>query len=166
MADERLVVAANHIYDTLIGELQAEGIPVPERRFVHVGLIAHDYAGTDCAEFFTLSWTNTFQGHLGGATEQAIRCTMPLTAQFTVALIRCAPTLSRSGKAPTEAQLHTFAETLMRDAWTLPAVVISSTVQGTLRQNRIDLVGIAGVQSFGPQGGVAGTELTMLATIL
>lgn len=166
MADERLLDAAHHIFDTLVDGLTAEGVVVPERRYVHTGLIAHDLAGANCAEAFIVSWTNSFQGLLGSEERPFIQCSMPLTVQMSVVLLRCVPTVNSQGKAPTPSQLEAAADQLMVDAWTLPAVVISQTVVGTLRQERIELVGINSVNAIGPQGGVGGCEVIMFVTIL
>jgi hypothetical protein len=136
------------------------------RRYITTGDVAHDFAAQKCAESFVVSWGGSFQGvpgqgrsNLSGAP---IVCAMPLTAQFTVALLRCVPTLKSRGHAPTVEDLQASGEALMLDAMTLPAVTINSYLNGDLMDRDRHSLGIVQMIAIGPQGGVGGVAMTII----
>lgn len=168
--DTRLKDAAQSILDNLAADLTLRGIDVPaDRQFLTTGDVAHDFAGSRCADAFIITWNGTFQGLVGQGTgnfsNQAIKCAMPLTAQFTIALLRCVPTVKESGAAPTTAELQASGEQLLLDAGTLPVAVVELQEDGALVDSVGD-VGITTVQPIGPLGGVGGVALTLIVTLL
>lgn len=170
MADTRLLDAVSHVFDTLVDALTVAGIDVPAHRYIHAGEIAHDLVGEKCAEAFIVSWEANFQGQIGftggGVPEAAIRCAMPMSAQLTVVLLRCVPVLTSAGRPPTAASLDASATQILTDAWTLAAVTIDSTLASDLLTQHIDLVGIGNVSAVGPQGGVGGSAMSLMMSIL
>lgn len=168
MADTRLVDAGQHILDTLVDGLTAEGIVVPERRFLHTGEIAYDFVGTNCGEAFIVSWAAAFQGGLGEGGEgvNPIRCSMPLSAQFTIALLRCVPTVNSQGKAPTAEALDASGENLMIEAWTLNKVIVEKAVDKTLIQLPIVDAAIGGSLPVGPDAALGGVTVQLFVGIL
>lgn len=166
--DTRLKDAANSILTNLAADLEARGIDVPERRFPTTGDVAHDFAGQRCADAFIITWNGTYQGIVsqgtGNLSNAPILCSMPLTAQFTVALLRCVPVVKPSGQAPTADELRASGETLMLDAMTLPVSVVDLQTEGGIVTNG-DLLGITTVQPIGPLGGVGGVALTLAVTL-
>lgn len=164
--DTRLVDAAQHILETLADGLTDAGISVPDRQYVHTGQIAYDLAGASCAEAFVVSWQASFPGSLGSEADDinVIRCSMPLSVQFSVELLRCVPTLTP--KVPTAAALDAAGGSLMEDAWTLNRVIVDKTIDGTLRQLPIAQVALGGSSAIGPGGGVGGVAVTLLVGIL
>lgn len=168
--DTRLRDAAQSILTNLATELTARGIDVPTRQYITTGGLAHDFAGQKCAEAFVITWDGLFQGLVsqgaGNLVNAPIRCAMPLTAQYTLALLRCVPMLKAGGKAPSESELQTSGEALMLDAMTLPAALIDLHLAAGLCDSDCDLVGIGQVQPIGPLGGVGGVAMTFSVTLL
>lgn len=166
--DSRLRDAAQEILDNLAADLTVRGIDVPERQFITTGDVAHDFEGQRCAEAFVVTWNGTFQGivsqETGNLSDAPILCSMPLTAQFTIALLRCVPIVKASGQAPTAAELQASGETLMLDAMTLPVSVVDLQGEGNLVTDA-DLLGITAVQPIGPDGGVGGVALSLVVTL-
>lgn len=168
--DSRLLDAAQSILDNLAADLTTRGIDVPERQFVTTGDIAHDFAGQKCAEAFIITWDGLLQGTVsqgaGNLVNAPILCAMPLTAQYTIALLRCVPVVKETGKPPTASELQASGEALMLDAMTLPASLIDLQTEGDLCDSGCSLVGIGQVQPIGPLGGVGGAAMTILVTLL
>lgn len=167
--DSRLRDAAQEILDNLAADLTVRGIDVPERQFITTGDIAHDFAGQRCAEAFVVTWNGSYQGivsqETGNLSDAPILCAMPLTAQFTIALLRCVPIVKPSGQAPTAAELQASGVALLLDAMTLPASVVDLQGEGALVTDA-DLLGISTVQPIGPDGGVGGVALSLVVTLL
>lgn len=168
--DTRLADGAHHILDTLVAQLTLAGVDVPERRYVHTGEIAHDLVGEKCAEAFIVSWDAGFQGQIGftgtGFPESTIRCAMPMSVAFTVALLRCVPTLRSGAKFPSQDDLDAAGTSLMEDAWTIASVIVDSTLNGALTTDHLLEFAIAGMAAVGPQGGVGGVAVNLFANIL
>lgn len=170
MSDARLRTVVQHVFDTLVSELTSAGIDVPDRRYIHQGQVADDYAGEKCSEQFVVSFQGAFQGQIGftgsAVPEAAIRCAMPMSVQLEVRLTRCVPGPRSDGTPPTASQLQDSAEQLLLDAWTLPVVVIDSTLDGSLTDMGVDLVGIGNVVPIGPQGNTGGSSMSLFVSIL
>lgn len=166
--DSRLRDAAQQLLDNIAADLTTRGIDVPDRQFITSGAIAHDFAGAKCSESFVVAWGGMFPGIVnqggGNLSNAPILCAMPLSAQFTIALLRCVPVVKASGQAPTAAELQESGEQLLLDSMTLPVSVIDLQTDGTLIDDA-DLLGITSIQPIGPQGGVGGVTLTLVATL-
>lgn len=170
MADTRLLDAAESILANLGTELTNRGISIPEHSYVTTGAVAHDFTSQNCAEAFIITWDGLFQGVVsqsGNLVNAPIQCSMPLTAQFTIALLRCVPVVKATGKPPSETELQASGEALMLDAMTLPAALIDLALAGTMCDtDSCTLTGITSVQPVGPQGGVGGATMTIVVTLL
>lgn len=170
MPDTRLKDAANAILTNLAAALEAEGIDVPDRRYVHVGQAAHDFAGARCVEAFIVSWIGTLQGLVGAQGQAAIRCAMPLTHQFQILLLRCVPTLKDTGAtymAPSAAELQASGEEVQTDAMTLGATIVDLVLDGAFVNSLVeDIVSIDSVVAIGPLGGVGGSLVNLSVTLL
>lgn len=170
--DARLTTAANDLLDNLTAALTTAGINVPTRSYVHAGQIAHDFAGANCADAFIVAWDLNAQGQVSvPAVPGFIKCSMPLAAQFTIALLRCVPVFKTGagGKplAPTEGELQASGEQIMDDAMTLCATIVDLAAARTLLSaGESNTIGIGSVAAYGPQGGVGGTIVTLFATLL
>lgn len=162
MADTRLLDLADLLLDNLVAELSTAGIEVPSRQYRHVGEVAHDLVSADCASAFVVSYAGTFQGTFapntgqGALLQSAFKCMVPLTARFSIVLLRCVPTLSPNETAPSVARLMTSSEEILLDAMTLPAVIIDSHLQGVLLESNCKLVGLSEVRPIGPFGAAGG----------
>lgn len=168
--DTRLLDAAESILDNVAADLAVRGINVPtDRMFVTTGDVAHDFAGSRCADALIVTFNGLFQGLVGQGTgnlsNAPIKCSMPLVGQFTIALLRCVPVVKESGAAPTTAELQASGETLLLDAMTLPVSIVELQLDGALVAGADD-VGITTVQPIGPLGGVGGVALTLIVTLL
>lgn len=166
MADARLVTVANHILEVLAADLEAAGIDVPTRRYVTAGEVSHDFAGQRCAEQFAVSWALSFHGVPGNDfSQQAIKCAVPLSAGFTVNLLRCVPNLS-GGKPPTPEDLTASGNQIMLDAMTLPVVIVEAHLQQELVEIGCSLVSMGSVSAYGPQGDVGGTIVELIVGLI
>lgn len=170
MADNRLVTVANELLVNIASGLEAEGIDVPQRRFIHSGDIAADFVGEKCADQFIVSWSGSFQGQppIGSLPVGApIKCAAPLSASFLVVLLRCVPTLDMRGQPPSAADLQASAEEILTDAMTLPVVIINEQLQQDLIESiGCSLLGIGDVSPFGPQGAVGGTVVQLMMALV
>lgn len=170
MADTRLADVAEELLAKLVDLLTAAGIDVPERAFVNAGASAHDFVGANCVDQLILSWNLLSQGEIGvGAPAGAIRCSMPLACSLTIELLRCVPTFVQTAggkvKAPSESELHDAGVRIMTDAMTLADVVVGAATKKTLFADEFTTVAIGQLNSFGPQGGVGGTVMTLFVNL-
>lgn len=167
MADNRLVSIANHMLAEIVQRLTAAGIPVPTRRYIHAGEIAHDFAGGDCAEALVVSWGGSFQGQPGAESSGSpMKCAVPLSAGFTIALLRCVPTLNSHGDPPSADALQDAGVDILTDAMTLPAVIVDAQLDGELVPIGCSLVGLGDVSPIGPTGQVGGTVVNLLVSLV
>lgn len=166
--DARLRDAAQEILDNLATELTAQGIDVPSHRYIHSGLIAHDFVGANCADIFVVSWVTSSQGELGAdgfGALNPIRCLMPLNHTFNIALLRCVPVVKTSGVPPTAAELNTAGITLLLDAMTLPVAIVDLQGSRALFTSEHAEAAIAQVSAVGPQGGVGGVVVSLAVSL-
>jgi hypothetical protein len=171
MADERLKDIAQSILDTLSDALTTAGIDVPTRQYIHSGQIAQDLVGENCGDALVVGWNGMSQMASDATVTPigpTIKCAVPLVAQFTVALIRCVPTLkdTESDPFPTAAELQASGEAILTDALTLPAVAIDEQLAGMLTGLQCSLVGIGNVLPIGPFGAVGGTSLVLVVSLV
>lgn len=167
MADTRLKDVAHSLFDNIISGLESEGVDVPTRRYTHNGNWAADLAGEDCASAFIVAWTGLLPGlppaEVAGT---AIKCSVPLTASYQIVLLRCVPIVDARGNAPTPTQLIASGDEIQLDGMTLPRVVVDKQLQGALTDIQCGLVGIIGVNPYGPEGGVGGTIVDILVSLV
>lgn len=172
MSDTRLIDTANSILDFLATKLATSGIDVPQRQYVHAGLIAHDFAGLKCADALIVSWLGTSQGQVGagagsGIPQAPIKCAMPLSHQYVVSLLRCVPVLQENKAAPSPAALSASATEVMTDAMTMAKVLVEGQLNsGVLPPTQVfGLLGIGEAVPIGPLGGVGGTQMSIWVTL-
>lgn len=167
--DTRLVDAAREILDNLAAELTTRGIDVPIHRYIHSGLIAHDFVDQNCADAFVVAWATSSEGELGADDFGAItpiRCQMPLNHTFNIALLRCVPMVSSTGRPPSKADLDAAGVTLLTDAMTLSAAIVDlAGDKALITYSEHTEAAIAAVSSVGPQGGVGGTVVQLVVSL-
>lgn len=168
-ADTRLVRIANAVLESVATNLTLDGISVPERQYIHAGDIAHDFAGDDCASALVVSWNGFVQGG-GNATipGTVIKCAVPLVASFSVALLRCVPTLTESlGNmyAPAVEDLQASAEQILQDANSMVSNIVQAGLNGDLSEVGCGLQSLGTILPVGPFGGVGGSILTLFVNI-
>lgn len=163
MADTRIKDVAATILNAIVVGLEAEGIEVPTRRYTHDGEVAHDFADEDCASALIVTWTGTFQATGAGT---AIQCAVPLQAQFGIALLRCVPTFVEDSQPPSAADLQAAADVIHLDAMTLPKVIIDAHLAKELTGIEAGLMGISSVLPVGPLGGVGGTQMQIVVSLV
>lgn len=165
--DGRLVDTANFMMNELVARLTAEGIAVPERRYIHSGEFAADLAGTQCAEHLVIAWQGTVHGIPGAEASGApMTCAVPLTGVYTIFLLRCVPVVTRTGNAPSAEELDASGTEIMYDGMTLPKVIIDAWEDGDLVPFGCALVGLGDIAPFGPQGGVGGHSVSLLVGLV
>lgn len=169
MSDTRIRDVARTILDSLATGLEAAGISVPEKRNLAAGDHAHDFTAGKCAEQLAVGWDGSYQGTVspsGNLTNAAIKCAVPLTAQYTCILTRCVPTLDSRGRPPSAAELTVSAEEIMLDAMTIATVAVEKQIADSLTGIGCSLVGIGQLQAIGPLGGVGGVQMTLQVTLV
>lgn len=169
-ADTRLVDIASSLLANLADGLDAEGVAVPSRQYIHSGEVAYDFDGDNCAEQLVVTFTGILQGpgsSTGYIPGSIIKCAVPLIAQFDVHLVRCVPNINdESIEAPTAQELTDAAVVLLHDSMTLPAVAISKELAGELTEQRCSLKGIGNVAPIGPAGAAGGTVLSIFVELV
>jgi hypothetical protein len=169
--DTRLSDAGHQLLDNLAAELTTRGLDVPDdRRYVHAGIVAHDFAGESCAEAFVVSWVGSSGGELGSGQQGAIvpiRCSMPLNHTFLIAILRCVPVVRADLRPPTQAALDDAGTTILTDAMTMSAAIVDLGGEGLFDSPQFmhAQVGIANVSPIGPQGGVGGSVVQLVVSL-
>lgn len=169
--DSRLKNAGQDLLDTIAAELVSRGIDVPDdRRYIHAGVIAHDFAGEKCAEAFIVAWTGSSQGELGSnvqGTPIPIRCSMPLNHTFAIAMLRCVPIVKQSGQPPSAADLQSSGEQILTDSMTICAAIVDLAVSHSLipTYGENAQAAIITTTPIGPQGGVGGVVVQLAVSL-
>jgi hypothetical protein len=171
--DLRLKNAGQDLLDNLAAELVSRGIDVPDdRRYIHSGVIAHDFAGEKCVEAFIVAWTGSSQGELGSPTQPTqgtpipIRCSMPLNHTFAIAMLRCVPIVKQSGQPPSADDLQSSGEQILTDAMTLCAAIVDlEAAHSLITTYEYAQAGIITTTPIGPQGGVGGVVVQLAVSL-
>lgn len=176
--DTRLVEIAHNLLDSIADGLEAEGIPVPEKRYVYAAdpvfdiSVAQDGTGT-CNEELIVTCNGLPQGvsFSGEGTSivpgQIIKCAVPMVAEYTVYLTRCLVTVDEEGNNPAQDALEAEGEQVMEDVMTLAKVIVSKGLAKELTgQMHTSLVGIGNVDSMNPQGAMGGTKVILWVSLL
>lgn len=138
-------------------------VSLPDRQYVTTGGVAWDI-GTGCDEQLVVTITRIFGGLPGVEQGFGSRCDVPNTAEFHAQLVRCVPPMGSDGSAPSSAALDASGERLAVDGWLLAHAVPRFFKCGALL-SRCDSLVNGPVVAVGPQGGVAGWDLTVVAQI-
>lgn len=126
----------------------------PCRKFVTVGQPVWDQCceGGQLAVFMERVYV---AGNFPAANNTAILCTAPLIGEYTLQMIRCVPTMTEQGNAPTPEELSASAQDIYTDLYiTFRSVLCCLAAYKkyrsfTMRDGRF----------VGPQGGCAGFEI-------
>jgi|SRR5688572_6700644 len=127
--------------------------------------------GCPCRSFVTINqpvWDECCEGQLAlvmqrmyvmsnfpAANAQPIVCSSPLAADFTLQLIRCVPTMTETGVAPTAQELSDSAAQLYSDLYIAYRAVICCLAA----YKKARLFTMRDGRMVGPQGGCAGFEI-------
>lgn len=167
MADTRVKDVAHTILSFLEDELAMAGIDVPARSYVSAGEVSHDFGGSNCADQLAVSWTGNFQGLPGqDNTNAPLRCAVPVTATFAIALLRCVPTLDTRGNPPSPTQLSDSGNQIMTDGMTLARVIIDGHLEESILETGCTLLALGAIEPYGPQGGVGGSVVGLMVSLV
>lgn len=148
----------------------AQGVDLPDRRYVTLGEPAHDLgpeAGTDCAGQVTVSMDFIGSGLPGAETSdsnQTRGCTITDFVSYTIELVRCVPTLENDGTPPSLTDLDDSALDLSIDGYLLRRSIHNAWSSGVFC-NCQDIA-IGRLEVISPRGGVAGWRQTLQVDLL
>lgn len=120
-----------------------------------------DFSPDDCADALIVTFSGILQGEGGPLPGTSIKCAVPLSATFTVALIRCVPALADNAAGPTPEALTASAEEVLVDAMTLAKVIVDIY----LDEGPCNLKAIGAVTPIGPQGAAGGNTVQVLTEL-
>lgn len=143
---------AQSLLDEVIERLGNEGIELPERRFVHAGQTVHD------CEQLSVSFVRIYNGVPGREVAGEIPCAMTKTAEFTIQLVRCVPSLDEN-ELPSGPELHASGLALATDAFALWRGLILAYKEKTLARY-LDMA-VGPVEALDALGGFGGTSVTV-----
>lgn len=164
--DTRIADTATQILSQLVTRLAALGLDVPDRRYVHAGQIAIDFAGKDCADELVVAWADAYQGTPEGEIRAPIGGGAPSTALFQILLTRCVPTMDANTLAPSASDLNDAGVQIMTDAFTLLRAVFEAESDGDLVTEGCSLSTLGRLIPYGPEGGVGGSVLQLLVNLV
>lgn len=95
------------------------------------------------------------QNNFPGSQGQAITCMAPLAGEFTIQLIRCVPTMTDDGEAPSCEALSDSSRLIYEDMYIATRAVICCLA--AYRKSREFTM--RDIRTVGPQGGCAGFEI-------
>lgn len=164
-APDRLYRLAQQIVDAVVDGYDAAGVALPDDQRVRLAVPGRAYVADglpawDCAELAVA--VDRVYGHTGDvsientATIPGGLDLWPRGALFAVWLVRCAPTMTESGAAPSPERQEGSAETVYRDA-----VLVWSSIVAAVKDDRIGGIQRRGLafqnwQGAGPSGGFVG----------
>jgi hypothetical protein len=159
--DLRLKDAAKTLMDAVVDGLNALGVDVPARRYVHSGQFAADegpgaFNCDDAEGQLVVSWLGTGSGVVGqDTTGLALKCIYPTYATFEVSLLRCVPMPDDDGSFPSAGELNDSGEAILTDAASLVKAIVTAANAGDV-PGGCKLMGFGLIQPYGPEGGVGG----------
>lgn len=162
MADLTLYALAQATLASLEAHYTAEGVDLPERRYVADGLVAFD------CEQVTVEVRRTFpsSGDVRQETAAPMQYETGRGAEIAVTILRCAPTVTDdSGEpaVPDIAEIEASALAKLADAEMVPQALREGHRDGLLPG--CGGVAFMGWRSLGPDGGLAGGETLMRLAI-
>lgn len=169
LPDGRLYTIGKSILDVLSTQLAAAGIDVPERRYVHSGQVAIDFAGTNCAEEFVVTFLQMYSGEpgVGGQTiSKPVSGGVPLTAVYGVILTRCVPVQNARGIPPDHNDLDASGSQILHDTMSIAHIIADQERMRTLVPDPASLVGFGIVTPYGPEGGVGGSVTQLYVSLV
>lgn len=159
MPDSLLFTLAEDIMEALVTRLTAAGIEVPDRRYVHAGVVALDAGpGMTCKDQLVVTFNpGAFQGLPGRFDETALICEQPPSAIYEIWLTRCVPIFKEGGKPPSNDELTAAAQKTMKDArevWRTVYLAHKDVADPLFDDSSCRLLRIASSRIQGPEGGV------------
>jgi hypothetical protein len=156
---------AHELLNYVVTSFAAEGIDLPDRRYVHHGEPAHDYGpevDPDCTGQLTINWEFVGSGQPGAETSDSNKqrgCVLIDFIEYAIELVRCVPTLQEDGTPPTVIALDDSALDLAVDGYVLRRSVYDAWSSGIFCQCQD--IQIARMTAISPRGGVAGWRQTL-----
>lgn len=151
---ELLWLIAEEVLDCVCSSLTAQSsCGCPCRTFVTVGQPVWDEC---CDGQLALVLNRLYvQSTFPGTDNQAITCSAPLVGEFTLQLIRCVPTMTEQGDAPTAQALSDSAANIYADMY----IAYRSVICCLAAYKKARLFTMGDARPVGPQGGCAGFEI-------
>jgi hypothetical protein len=146
----RVYTLMSDVLQAVVDHYGNEGVALPDRRYVHVGAVAFD------CEQLVFAADSLTPGLPQGASPPQ-KCIRPKSLQASLSLVRCVPGLTEAGDEPTVEALDEMAETLLVDAWLLPAAVIAAQAAGAFGDCSDVNIGV--MDAVGPEGYFGGWRL-------
>lgn len=141
--------------DAVVAYYLAQGVELPERRYVADGIPAW-FPG--CPQF-TTRIVRVYSGTPGAETVGEVDCLVQFTAVVGLEVTRCVPTVNDRGDPPPADDVEASAGVVLAD----PALLFSAVFDAYQSGDFGDCGGLAYEQwtAKGPDGGMAGGELTV-----
>ena len=153
---------ANAILATFVAQLEAQGVPVPERQYVHAG----QEAVWD-GDQFTVGLVDVRQGQPGQPSGVAMNLAIHFVAEWRIMLVRAAPVAQDGPIAvvmPSDGDLAASGVEAMEDVAALMKAA-SQVYQQFLITNPGEGFVVSGCKPVGEQGGLMGTELLIETSV-
>jgi hypothetical protein len=154
------------ILDAVEGHFAASDNDLPERRYVAPG--TPDSIAWDCEQLVVaLSGVGWGQAEdlAGGSLKMGTQSNMAVRhAVFNVQLIRCTPSVSARGQAPTADKLHAAGLQFMRDAGMLSQALVEACRNVATGFDRTAMVQPGTVEPGPAEGGYQGIEAVIAVT--
>ena len=148
---------ATEVLDRVYGVFASAGVSLPDRRYVHVGAIAHD------CEQVVATFRQAYIGPPGDEAATPQRCDGPRSAALEVHVIRCVPGPTARGGAPSVADMNESARTQLVDAWLLLDAASALDTWGMPSMGGLGV--IATVEAGEPQGKFQAVVLNIAAGV-
>lgn len=154
-APSKLLDLARQVLDLAAAVLGDAGYPPPDRRYVAPGRVT---TMPGC-EALAVVVDRVYPGAPGQEVRTVpTSCAHPLTAQLTVVLHRCVPTVTADG-LPDAGPLDTAGAGLTNQGW---ALLLGMQAALDTRPGAGRVVGVAGpLETLRPEGGIGGWQLTL-----
>lgn len=143
------------VVDTLTPAVSDYGAALPANRYVANGAVAYDFC-----DLLAVQLLPARTGTPGLPIPAVVDATTTLNVDVAVHLIRCAPVVDDEGSPPPASDIEANARVILADAWTMLQGVVAGLQAGTLLGTCARVL-IASLDSYGPEGGAAGSVLRL-----
>jgi hypothetical protein len=145
---------AQSLLDCACTALEATTCGCPCHVFISAGAVAWDRCCDDGMLWVGIDRLYAYERFPAPATG-AVMCMPPLAADLTISVLRCAPTLSDQGDAPSVEALTTSSAQVYEDAYAIITAVVCCLAPYARARPFV----IGNQRPLGPSGGCTGTEL-------
>lgn len=147
---------AAEVLAAIVAAYADEAIDLPARQYVADGPPAYD------CEQVVVALVRLYPGlpFLENPSAPVLQATLLRTVTLAVHVVRCIPTVSDRGKAPSAAVLGASGVRVLTDAYMVPTSLVRAWHAGTFR-GRCESFGIREAVPAEPSGGFGGTIVTM-----